>query len=227
MLAQPRLDLGYADAPVTAGWVRSDFFPPARSSSTAIRAALAPVASGSDLRSGLNLAARRRTPARPHSAGEAAMTDERFADDDLKRNENPERIAGAVGGASGAGVGAGAGVVFGPLGVVIGALAGAAGGWWASRELHGALTDADRSDDAFRRTHEHAGAARSYDELRHGYHVGYLAGRNPDHDGSEFEAIEPELRSAWVKAHEQDEQPVSWDEVRPAARSGFDVARNR
>jgi hypothetical protein len=153
------------------------------------------------------------------------MNDDRFSVDDLKRNENPGQIAGAVGGASGAGVGAGAGVVFGPLGVVLGALAGAAGGWWAGSELHGAFTEADRSDDAFRRAHEHAGAVRPYAEVRHGYHIGYLAGRNPDHDGASFDTVEPELRAAWVKAHDQDEQPVSWDDVRAAARSGFEVAR--
>jgi hypothetical protein len=157
------------------------------------------------------------------------MKDERFSDDDLKRNENPGQIAGAVGGAAGAGAGAAAGVgmgaALGPLGVVLGALAGAAGGWWAGSELHGAFTEADRSDDAFRRAHEHAGAKRPFGEVRHGYQVGYLAGRNPDYEGTSFDTIEPELRAAWVKAHEQDEPAVSWDDVRAAARSGFDVAR--
>jgi hypothetical protein len=153
------------------------------------------------------------------------MSDDRFSDKDLKRNENPGQIAGAVGGASGAGVGAGAGVLFGPLGVLIGALAGAAGGWWAASELHGAFTEADRADDVFRRAHEHAGAARPYEEVRHGYQVGYMAGRNPGQTGAGFDAIEPELRAAWVKAHEQDERPVPWEDVRAAARSGFDVAR--
>mgnify|MGYP006174954429 CR=1 FL=1 len=41
------------------------------------------------------------------------------------------------------------------------------------------------------------------------------------------ELAEPELRAAWVKAHQSDSDPVSWDEVRGSARAGFDLARTQ
>ena len=156
------------------------------------------------------------------------MTDRRFSEKDLKNNEDPEAIAGAVTAAGGAGVGGAIGLAaLGPLGGVVGALAGAVGGWWAGKGFQHAVDDMDRNEDQFRRAHDHAGAARPFEEARHGYQLGYLAGRNPQYDGAAFDDVEKDLRTAWVKAHQQDEQPVRWEEVRSEARTGYDLARER
>lgn len=154
------------------------------------------------------------------------MKDRAYDRRDLERNEDPETVAGAVSGATGAAMGAGAGMLLGPLGAIAGALAGAAGGWWAGRELHRAVERTDRAEHRMRRAHEHAGATRPWEEVRHGYQLGYLAGQNPAYRERAFEEIEPELRAAWVKAHEQDARPVSWDAVSAYARAAYDMARN-
>lgn len=156
------------------------------------------------------------------------MADERYSGRDLERNEDPEAVAGAVSGATGAGLGAGLGMAAaGPIGAIVGALAGAAGGWWAGRGAHSALEELDRQEQAFRRAHEHAGATRPYEEVRHGYQLGYLAGRNPRYGEAGFEEAEKDLRAAWVKAHHEDVRPVAWDDVRDSARAGFELARRK
>jgi phage tail tape-measure protein len=156
------------------------------------------------------------------------MNERKHSDRDLERNEDPETMAGAVGGATGAGFGAAVGMAaLGPVGVVVGALAGIAGGWWAGRGIEQAVEDVDRSDNAFRRAHEHARATRPYEETRHAYQLGFLAGRNPDHADGDFSTVEKDLRAAWVQAHVHDERPVPWEDVRGAARDGFELARRR
>ncbi|HUE97306.1 MAG TPA: hypothetical protein VMN39_11645 [Longimicrobiaceae bacterium] len=154
------------------------------------------------------------------------MNDRQVSERDDERNEDPQTIAGAVGGTTGAGVGAGLGLVAGgPLGAAIGALAGAAGGWWASRGAEQAIEDMDRADNRFRRAHEHAGATRPYEEARHGYQLGYVAGRNSEYADREFSHIENDLRDAWVQAHLRDGDPLPWEDVRASAREGFELAR--
>lgn len=154
------------------------------------------------------------------------MSDERFSKRDMKRNEDPEAVAGAVGGAAGAGTGGAIGFAAGgPLGGVIGALAGAVGGWWAGGEAQSAISDLDESDNQFREAHEHAGATRPFQEVRHGYQLGYLAGRNPDHEERSFGEVEKDLRAAWTQAHLNAEDPVPWEEVRAEARTGYELGR--
>ncbi|MEX2570898.1 MAG: hypothetical protein WD737_06300 [Gemmatimonadota bacterium] len=154
------------------------------------------------------------------------MTGDRLSEHDQKRNEDPSVAGGAVGGATGAGVGASLGVAaLGPLGLVLGALAGAAGGWWAGKGVVESVEDVDRSDNRFRRAHEHAGATRPYEEVRHAYQLGYLAARNPDYSDATFEETEEDLRAAWVQAHVHDPEPVPWEDVRASARTGFDLGR--
>lgn len=156
------------------------------------------------------------------------MSDPRRPDRGSERNEDPETMAGAVGGAAGAGAGAGIGLaVLGPLGAVVGALVGAVGGWWSGKGLLDAVEDVDRVDEQFRRVHEHAGATRPYDEVRHGYQLGYLAGRNPENAARAFSEIEADLRGAWVEAHLHDRDPIPWEHVRSSAQSGYDLARTR
>lgn len=154
------------------------------------------------------------------------MNDDRFSKSDLKRNEDPHTIAGAVGGATGIGIGAAVGMaVLGPVGSVVGALAGSVGGWWAGRGIERAVEDVDRADNRLRRAHEHADAKQPYQEVRHGYQLGYLAGLNPDNANSNFDEIEDDLRGAWVQAHIRDKNPVPWEEVRENARRGYELAR--
>jgi hypothetical protein len=159
---------------------------------------------------------------------EHRMSEDRFSARDLKRNEDPQTIARAVGSATGAGVGAGVGLAaLGPVGAVVGALAGLAGGWWAGQGVEQAVEEVDRSDNRFRRAHEHAGATRPYEEVRHGYQLGFLAGRNPEHQERSFSEIEEGLRAAWVRAHLHDRAPVPWEEVRASASAGYELARQQ
>jgi phage tail tape-measure protein len=156
------------------------------------------------------------------------MREPRHTEHDLKRNEDPEAIAGAVGGATGVGVGAAIGMAaLGPVGAVVGALAGAAGGWWAGKGLQHAVHEVDSADNDFRRAHEHAGATRPFDEARHGYQLGYLAGRNPEYADADFTQVEEDLRTAWIEAHREDGNPVPWDDVRGDARIGYELSRKR
>jgi hypothetical protein len=154
------------------------------------------------------------------------MTDREYKDEDLDRNENPERISGAVSSATSAGaVGAAGLVVLGPLGGVVGALAGAAGGWWLGKAFQRAIDDMDRDEQHFRDAHGDAGAGRPFDEVRHGYQLGYLAGRNPKYENARFSDVEPDLRAAWVYAHLQ--EPIPWEQVRNEAEKGYDIGRKK
>jgi hypothetical protein len=154
------------------------------------------------------------------------MSDHRLSGRDQDRSDDPQTMGRAVGGAAGVGAGAGLGLtVLGPLGGVLGALAGAAGGWWAGKEVVSAVEEVDRADNQFRRAHEHAGATRPYEEVRHGYQLGHLAGRNPENADLTFAEIEDQLRGAWVQAHLHDRDPVPWDQVRSCAESGYELAR--
>lgn len=154
------------------------------------------------------------------------MHEPRFSKRDLERNEDPEGIAGAVGGATGAALIGSIGLAtLGPLGAVLAFLAGALGGWWAGSGFERAVEEMDREENRFRRMHEHAGAERPWEEVRHGYQIGYLAGRNARYEGDDFAAAEPDLRAAWVQSHLEDEDPVHWEDVRDSARAGFELAR--
>ncbi|MEX2582978.1 MAG: hypothetical protein WD766_06880 [Gemmatimonadota bacterium] len=154
------------------------------------------------------------------------MSHDQVPDRDSAQNEDPETVAGAVGGVTGIGAGAGLGLsVLGPVGAVIGALAGAVGGWWTGKGVLNAVEDVDRADSQFRRAHEHAGATGPYDEERHSYQLGYLAGRNPQYADTTFAEIEDDLRGAWIEAHLHDRDPVPWENVRTAVIAGYELAR--
>jgi hypothetical protein len=156
------------------------------------------------------------------------MSKRRFNERDMKHNEDPEVNTGAMTSATGAGIVGAVGLAtLGPLGAVAGALAGAVGGWWAGKGFQHAVDDMDREEMRLRRAHEHAGAKRPYEEVRHGYQLGYLAGRNPHYADAPFSEIEEDLRTAWVHAHLQDEKPIPWDNVRSEAETGYEVARRK
>ena len=153
------------------------------------------------------------------------MTEHESTDDEVDRNEDPRAVSGAVTGATAGTVGGGLGLAAGPLGVVIGALAGFAGGWWAGREAHDALERFDRLDDRLG-MHARAGG-REYEEIRHAYQLGYLAGRNPRYEGEGFEAAATDLRTAWIQSHAHVEDAVGWDDVHASVRRGFEEAREQ
>lgn len=156
------------------------------------------------------------------------MSDGRLSKRDNERNEDPSIMGGAVGGATGGGAGAAAGfAVLGPVGAVVGLLAGVAGGWWAGREIVESVEDVDRAENRFRRAHEHAGATRPYEECRHAYRLGYLAGRNPDYANTAYPDVEADLRTAWVKAHLHDTNPVPWEDIRDDVERGYQIAHER
>jgi hypothetical protein len=155
------------------------------------------------------------------------MDDRRFSKEDLEHNEDPQAVAGAISGATAASVGGSIGLAaLGPLGGVIGLLAGAAGGWWAGREIQESIDEMDTAEKDFRAAHSSRAGGRGYEEVRHSYQIGYLAGRNPQYAGRSFDEVEVELRAAWVKAHLQEKSAVCWDDAREHARTGFESARS-
>jgi hypothetical protein len=149
--------------------------------------------------------------------------------DDMRNtseHEKADTVVGGLGGLGGLAAGAAGGLVLGPVGAVVGALAGVAGGWWAGKQVVDAAADFDAETDSdYRRVHESTRAgARAYDEVRHAYQLGHLAGRNPDYRDAGFDRIEPDLRRAWVDVHGAADE---WDLVRPYVDRGFERARER
>jgi hypothetical protein len=145
--------------------------------------------------------------------------------DDIRHPSEEEQATTAGGGASGIvgmAAGAGVGLLLGPVGAVIGALAGGAGGWWAGKQTVAAISEFDNDEDMYRRMHDAESAQHSYDDVRHAYVLGHLAGRNPDYLDRDFRAVEPDLRDAWQRAHQHGE---TWDSLRPYVDRGFTHAR--
>lgn len=139
-------------------------------------------------------------------------------------DRDSKTVGESAGGVVGASTGIAIGAIGGPLGAVIGGLAGALGGWWAGREIAGAITTED--DDAFRRHFESTPerlSDRRYEEIRPAYVAGHLAGRNPEYAGRSFEDVESDLRCGWND--EVTEQCGEWPAVRRYAHVAFDRAR--
>ena len=156
------------------------------------------------------------------------MDDRRFSRKDLEHNEDPQAVAGAISGATAASVGGSIGLAaLGPLGGVIGLLAGAAGGWWAGKEIQESIDEMDTAEKNFRAAHSARAGDRTFEEVRHSYQIGYLAGRNPQYAGKSFDDVEDELRAAWVKSHLQEQSAVPWEETREHARAAFATARRQ
>ena len=133
---------------------------------------------------------------------------------DFDRNE---KIGEGVGGVAGAAAGGAIGSLAGPVGTVIGAIAGAAGGWWSGKAAADAASNIDTTDDTFYRQRFSETGGRDYDTARPAYHVGHVAGFNPDYEGRSFEEIEPDLRRGWTSAGTSD-----WNDVRGYARDAFE-----
>ena len=136
------------------------------------------------------------------------------------KEQATEDAVGAVGGAAvGAGIGT---IVGGPIGTAIGALAGAVGGWWAS---HASTVDTEYKEDTdayYRSTYEtlpDRQADVTYDVVRPAYRYGYLASRNPDYRGRDFEDIEPDLQRGWTD--DLRTRYGDWAKVRPHVRTAY------
>src|SRR5215207_6661540 len=139
-----------------------------------------------------------------------------------QRDTRNERIGEGVGGVAGAAAGAAVGSLAGPVGTVIGAIAGAAGGWWSGKAAADAVSNIDATDDSYYRQRFSETGGRNYDTARPAYHVGHVAGFNPDYEGRSFEEIEPDLRRGWSSAGTGD-----WNDVRDYARDAFEHGQER
>ena len=139
--------------------------------------------------------------------------------------EQPEKVGGAIGGATFGAVGGGLAIgTLGPLGTILGVLASTAGGWWAGREFIRAVRDLDDVDEDLRRRHREEEVFGEWEDTRHAYQLGFLAGRNPGYEGEEFQVFEEELRTAWMSAQADIDPPLAWDLVQKQARLGWDLA---
>ena len=152
------------------------------------------------------------------------------AQDDLHGEPHGEHgvvgnvIGEAVGGVSGIATGMALGSLGGPVGTIIGGIAGAVGGWWSGRAIAEAAHHYTEADDAlYRARYESSSdrlADRSYEDVRHAYQLGHLAGRNPDYAGRDFADVEADLRRGWTDevrgAH------GDWERVRPYARDAYE-----
>jgi len=139
-----------------------------------------------------------------------------------QRDTRNERIGEGVGGVAGAAAGAAVGSLAGPVGTVIGAIAGAAGGWWSGKAAADAASNIDATDDSYYRQRFSETGGRNYDTARPAYHLGHVAGFNPDYEGRSFEEVEPDLRRGWTSAGTGD-----WDNVRDYARDAFERGQER
>jgi hypothetical protein len=109
-----------------------------------------------------------------------------------------------------------------PLAVVLGVIAGTVGGWWkkAAADASGAGAGLPSAEEHACRAHFATvtllPAGMTFDRARTGYALGYLAGRNPEYAGREFEAIEPDLRQGF-----SGETADEYDALREFARYGY------
>jgi uncharacterized protein (TIGR02271 family) len=139
-----------------------------------------------------------------------------------------EAIGEGVGGVAGAGAGAAIGSLAGPVGTAIGAIAGAVGGWWSGRAAADAATNIDTDDDAYYQRHFSSTSGRStqdYDAARPAFHLGHVAGLNPEYEGRSFDDVEPHLRTGWT--NDVSQSSGDWDDVRGYARDAYERGQER
>jgi hypothetical protein len=141
-------------------------------------------------------------------------------------------VGEAAGGITGALAGAAIGSVAGPIGTVIGGIAGAVGGWWSGRAISEAVERLTEDDETYFRRHhaEHhqasaAESAPNYERARPAYHLGHIAGMNPDYQGRGFDEIETELERGWTD--DVRSRYGEWDAVRGYVEAGFNRRQER
>jgi hypothetical protein len=131
-------------------------------------------------------------------------------------------VGEAAGGISGVIAGASIGSIVGPIGTVIGGIAGALGGWWSGRAIVEAVERLTEDDETYYRRHHASGASdsgRAYDDARPAYHLGHIAGMNPEYQGRRFEEIEEDLQRGW--GDDVRNRYGEWDAVRGYVEAGF------
>lgn len=138
-----------------------------------------------------------------------------------------DHIGEAAGGISGVLTGAAIGTAAGPIGTLLGGIAGAIGGWWAGRSVAEAASRLTSDDDLYYESHYTTSpvrfADRGYADVRPAYHLGQIAGDNPDYAGREFEEIERDLQKGW--SDEAKSRHGEWESVRAFAREGYSRSR--
>ncbi len=131
-------------------------------------------------------------------------------------------VGEAAGGISGVIAGAAVGSAAGPVGTLIGGIAGALGGWWSGRAIAEAVERMTEDDETyFRRHHASASAstARAYEDARPAYHLGHIAGLNPEYSERQFAEIEEDLQRGW--SDDVRNRYGEWDAVRGYVEAGF------
>jgi hypothetical protein len=109
-----------------------------------------------------------------------------------------------------------------PLAVVLGVIAGTVGGWWkkAAADASGAGPSLPSTEEQACRAHFATIAVlppdMTFDRARTGYSLGYLASRNPDYQGRQFEDVEPDLRQGFAG-----EKVDEYEALREFARYGY------
>jgi hypothetical protein len=153
---------------------------------------------------------------------------ERAKDAALGSHEGDPTVADlvgeAAGGISGVLAGAAVGSLAGPVGTIIGGIAGAVGGWWSGRAISEAVEKLTEDDETYYRQHYHQTAAprapqRRYDDVRPAYHLGHIAGMNPEYQGRRFEEVEADLQRGWTD--DVRGRYGEWDAVRGYVEEGF------
>ncbi len=132
-------------------------------------------------------------------------------------------VGEAAGGISGVLAGAAIGSVAGPIGTIIGGIAGAVGGWWGGRAISEGIERLTEDDETYYRKHYESSpdrpVTRTYDDVRPAYHLGHIAGMNPEYEGRQFEEVEAELQRGW--SDDVRGRYGEWDAVRGFVEAGF------
>jgi hypothetical protein len=136
-------------------------------------------------------------------------------------------VGEAAGGITGVLAGAAVGSLGGPIGTILGGIAGAIGGWWSGRAISEAVEKLTEDDETYFREHFRKTASkapsRRYDDVRPAYHLGHIAGMNPDYKGRQFEEVETELQRGWTD--DVRSRYGEWDAVRGFVEAGFNRRR--
>jgi uncharacterized protein (TIGR02271 family) len=141
-------------------------------------------------------------------------------------HDDTEMLGEGIGGVAGAAAGAALGSLAGPVGTAIGAIAGGVGGWWSGKAAADAASSIDTTDDDYyRRQFTTTSRDGDYDRARPAFHLGHVAGMNPEYQGRSFDEIEPHLRRGWTD--DVASQSGDWNEVRDYARNAFERGQER
>ena len=66
---------------------------------------------------------------------------------------------------------------------------------------------------------------RTWEEAEPNYQYGYMAARNDQYQGRQFEDVEPDLRSDYQRRFDSSDDPSGWERLRAEVREGWSRAR--